>query len=63
MLGSCLGLGLLDIHYGPFPGLPEMRAQGTSGLGTGNRCHCHLSYLTLPTSEFSQELAQGIGGG
>lgn len=55
--GVLFGGGLADIHYGPFPGLPEMRAQGTSGLGTGNRCHCHLLFDSSHLR--NQELGQG----
>ena len=54
--------GGTGIHYCPFPGLPEMRAQGTYGLGTGHRCHCHLSYYGSSHLR-NQEIAQGVGVG
>lgn len=62
-LGSCFGgVGGTGIHYCPFPGVPEMRAQGTSGLGTGHRCHCHLSYYGFSHLR-NQEIAQVVGVG
>lgn len=62
-LGSYLPAAVVrERHCFPFPGLPDIRAQETSGLGTGHRYHRHLSgdgscHLR------NQELAQGLGVG